>query len=249
VTKTLFTDNKQEWLFLQDPLDGGEPSFQIEESKWIDVQNKSPLVFLPSRSEVQSLLQSQKMLPWVTRKLGFCDLIINDSTGSNFYCLADEIPELTLSEQKVTLPSRNEFFFTANKECGLLFVKIAERMGFKKAIWILSPDQPLTQDTAFSLGGVCKLLASSQITSLKNAGDIFVHSYRDQEGGELTADLSFLNFLNPTGAYVDLRLSNEESPLIEEAKLLGLSTVSAQNSKNAFHRLLLSKLNKTRPST
>jgi hypothetical protein len=243
----IHTDKKAEWLFLESEVYPDGFSVELHESAWDSVAHLPELVYLPSRESMETFISQQKSLPWVTRKVQFCDLLIKNASGSNFFTLLDEIPEFLIASREYVIPSREEFYFSANDECVPSLLKLAERMGFKEVFWIVSPSQLDRKPPVFSLGQNVQMVPSTEVTQLRNTGDVFFHAFRNKPEDTLSADLSFLSFVRPNGIFVDLTMHTEESNLLGEAEILGLSCVSSKDVRTAFSMFLNLKILKSRP--
>lgn len=98
-----------------------------------------------------------------------------------------------------------------------------------KQIILVGEDEQKCEDHAKILrrnylGIDVRVLPSHAITTTNLMGSLVVNTIDLQQASQLATDLAYFNYLNPSGAIIDMHFANEDGPLIKEAVRAGIQS-------------------------
>ena len=123
---------------------------------------------------------------------------------------------------------------------------VAIQMGFRRIVMITSQsEEALANVQKFSrlyFDLKFQILGETELTSQPSNGSLLLNTLTPEEGGTIFDDLTYLNFLKKEGLVVDLPLSLQSNPLLEEADHVGVRYLAGQEIWGMRDWLFLSSL-------
>lgn len=204
-------------------------------------QGASTQVVWLSQNSSFELLESLSSLPVNVRREGFCDWLSRGS-GQNWYPHQQfEVSfRQLLSSQVLHLSTRSVGYVSGRGSWARHGLSVLSRLGFERLVWITPESMPTNWQQELGLWSTqIEIVPSHQLSLRPNDGSCLL-SFEDlAQQKELAQDLSYLNFLQTGGLVLEASLVEEESPLVQEAKNLGLRLITRKQILQKSLELLL----------
>ncbi len=196
---------------------------------------------LLSQALTANFLSSSEKIPIEVIEAGLVDSVIRSNGKLWARCFLKEALRQSILNKAPSLDTHSIAYITGSDELTRLALVVAAHAGFRKMI-VVSLDPELAEARVAQLKRLffdldIQVIKDFELTLQPNNGSLLINTYTADNGGEVFADLTYLNFLKPDGLVVDLPFSSDANDLLKEAdhvKVLTLTGVEILGARDFF---------------
>lgn len=204
---------------------------KLEPESLIKKTDFDALIISPEYSD--RLFQHAQRKPAEVVEVGFADSLVRQQNVNWLRCFLRAALKSLILKKAPALDTHSTCYVAGSGALVHMAGVVAIQLGFRRLVFISAEQERTIED----LQSLSKLyfdlqvhwLRESEMTLQPNNGSLLLNGLTPEDGGSIFEDLTYLNFLKKAGLVVDLPLSFNLNPLLEEAEHLGIRYLSGSS--------------------
>lgn len=178
----------------------------------------------------ENILTSNAKVPSEVVEAGLVDSIVRTQGVFWVRCFLKEALRQSILGKSPSLDTHSIAYITGSELMTRLSIVVAAHMGFRRFMVVTREPEAaelrIAQLKKLFFDLEIKVIKDFELTLQPNNGSLLINTYTPEDGGEVFADLTYLNFLKPEGLVVDLPFSAKTNDLLEEAAHVKIPTLT-----------------------